>query len=440
MTTLNHYRIYCNTETAYVSKWGTEEPTVCPNDPGHSINTDSITVVESIAPHETTVVNFPHTAFGEMLMAEMTPLLQLGFTYNLLPQITVTDVTGSGTVTHADQMVVASTGAATNSSARLGSLIPVKYRPGQGVLLRFTGLFSPGVAGNTQMIGGFDSVNGMGFGYDGTDFGVFRRRAGTTNWVAQTAWNIDKLDGTGPSGITIDFSAGFGNVFQIEFQVGFGGIIYKVENPGIARFTTVHVEAYANTATVPSLTTASFPMRLESNNTTNNTDILVKSASLMGAVEGKVLYTGPQFSGTWSNQSVANNSESMVAGFRVKTTFNGITNRTIHYATSFFAASGTTDKPQILRFRKGVTFTSPVWTDTYTGQSIMEQLTGGTWNNDGYVVYSRPIAGKGDPTAIEIVINENSWKGYPGDVFIITLEGINGTGTSTGSLNWLEDQ
>jgi hypothetical protein len=43
---LKKYRFFCITEDILKYVWGTSEPTECPDDPGHSINTDSITIIE----------------------------------------------------------------------------------------------------------------------------------------------------------------------------------------------------------------------------------------------------------------------------------------------------------------------------------------------------------------------------------------------------------
>lgn len=47
MTEVNHYRLDCQTD-GYVYVWDTVEPTVCPNDAGHTIN-PPIVVVESVS-------------------------------------------------------------------------------------------------------------------------------------------------------------------------------------------------------------------------------------------------------------------------------------------------------------------------------------------------------------------------------------------------------
>lgn len=119
------------------------------------------------------------TAFGEILSAELTPIVQLQFPYNINTEIVDTRANQSGTVTQASNMAHLSTAAATYSSAQLLSKDHIKYNPGEGGLVRFTGVFTIGVVGSTQIIGIGDSGDGYFFGYNGADFGVLRRKGGT---------------------------------------------------------------------------------------------------------------------------------------------------------------------------------------------------------------------------------------------------------------------
>jgi len=48
MSTVNNYKLWCNDENIYVYTWNDEEPTVCPNVNTHSINTESISIEESV--------------------------------------------------------------------------------------------------------------------------------------------------------------------------------------------------------------------------------------------------------------------------------------------------------------------------------------------------------------------------------------------------------
>jgi hypothetical protein len=70
-------------------------------------------------------------------------------------------------------------------------------------------------------------------------------KAPTTTWIRQTDWNIDTLDGTGPSGMVLDPLKG--NVYQIGLQyLGFGEITFDIENPDTGDFTRVHEIRYPN--------------------------------------------------------------------------------------------------------------------------------------------------------------------------------------------------
>jgi hypothetical protein len=45
---INKYRIYCTTESNYVYTWNDSEPTICPNNIQHSIDDNTITIIDSV--------------------------------------------------------------------------------------------------------------------------------------------------------------------------------------------------------------------------------------------------------------------------------------------------------------------------------------------------------------------------------------------------------
>lgn len=49
MTDINRYRVYCNTESQDVYVWGAAAPTACPNNITHSINTNTITIIQGVS-------------------------------------------------------------------------------------------------------------------------------------------------------------------------------------------------------------------------------------------------------------------------------------------------------------------------------------------------------------------------------------------------------
>jgi len=70
--------------------------------------------------------------------------------------------------------------------------------------------------------GYFDDIDGMYFGEDSTGVFIQHRHGGTTDAkVYQADWNgDDKLDGSGPSGITLDLTKV--NIFRFPY-VAYGG-------------------------------------------------------------------------------------------------------------------------------------------------------------------------------------------------------------------------
>ena len=71
-----------------------------------------------------------------------------------------------------------------------------------------------------------DFTNGFYFGVDGTGKYVAYVTGGSATKVYQTNWNVDKLDGTGASGDTLNLADG--NVSQIDFTwYGYGDIEFS---------------------------------------------------------------------------------------------------------------------------------------------------------------------------------------------------------------------
>ena len=147
-----------------------------------------------------------------------------------LRDITIT--TGAGTVGSNNTEFQLSTTASGADNVALDSSGRGRYEAGlageAGIGMRL--LVAPTCA-QVARWGLFDDQNGAFFGQDTTN-GIFVdiRRAGVDTIVPQTSWNVDKLDGTGPSGATLTLSKG--NIFQIVFTwYGYGVIEFRVVIP-----------------------------------------------------------------------------------------------------------------------------------------------------------------------------------------------------------------
>lgn len=110
--------------------------------------------------------------------------------------------------------------------------------------------------------------------------------AHTEYWTYQNDFNIDKLDGTGPSGVTLDKSKL--NVYQINFRwLGAGEIRFAVEDSNNGEMIFFHHIHYSNRHTVPHIANPSLKIGyVAASLGGTGTNIIVKGASIMGAIEG----------------------------------------------------------------------------------------------------------------------------------------------------------
>ena len=140
------------------------------------------------------------------------------------------------------------------------------YQPGKSLLVLNTFVMNPKKANLRQRVGYFGADNGMYFEVDG-DTAYFVERSlslGTTTRVAQEDWNIDKLDGTGPSGVTLNSSKAEILWMDIEW-LGVGSVRMGFVIDGA--FIHCHTFHHANIIESTYITSGSLPLRYEIANT-----------------------------------------------------------------------------------------------------------------------------------------------------------------------------
>ncbi|WP_280526782.1 collagen-like protein [Clostridium bowmanii] len=170
--------------------------------------------------------------FNELRTAEKMPIIELISVYGLSNLRDITTTTGAGTVGSNNTEFQLTTTASGADSAALDSSERGRYEPGlageAGIGVR---LPAPPTGAQVARWGLFDAQNGAFFGQDVAN-GIFIdiRRAGVDTIVSQSSWNVDKLDGTGPSGATLTLYEG--NIYQIVFTwYGYGVIEFRVVIP-----------------------------------------------------------------------------------------------------------------------------------------------------------------------------------------------------------------
>jgi len=349
----------------------------------------------------------PLTAFGDLRVAELSPVFQGSFEYTVdNTDLNTNTVTSSGTVTQASAMAVMTTTTNTASTAMFESKQHAKYRAGLGGVARFTALFTSPVSATEQYIGIADETgssaafkNGFMVGYDGTSFGLHRFQNDSKTSVAQSSWD-DPLDGTGATGMTLDQTKI--NVFFIQFQyLGAGAITLWVEDDDTGEIAKVHTIDYANTNTSPSVHNPNFHFTMWVNNAATTTDLVMKSSSYAYFIEGKTsfieLHQPENSSGIKEKTTVT--TEVAIFTIRNKSTYASKTN---FIDIVFLNVSGSIEASSAnnlgnIRIVKNTTLGgSPSYSDINTSDSVIEIDTAGTTLTGGKELFADLLAGKND--------------------------------------------
>lgn len=184
--------------------------------------------------------------FNELAVIEKTTVIELKSIYGYSIERDNKTETGSGTVTNAigDREYNLNISAA-GDVARLESIERGRYIAGKsaeyGIGVRTQ---SATYTGDTEAIwGAINNNDGMYFGKDSTGNFIEILDNATPTRIYQSSWNVDKLDGTGKSGLTLDTTAG--NVYNVQFTwYGYGVMDFVIYIKSILGLKKVVVHRY----------------------------------------------------------------------------------------------------------------------------------------------------------------------------------------------------
>lgn len=227
MDSISKYRLYCNTESSVVYTWDSKIPALCPNNSSHTIDSDSIVIVDSISNKALKINNFQKSSFDEIEVAIKTKVIDIKPSFGLS---NIRDIY-TGTVTNdsdGSQTIISVTNAYDISSVITRE--HGRYSSGNGAECGI-GLLLPFDLVNDQTLkwGLFDSVNGFYFKKTLDNFYVCLMSNGVETAVAQSSFNRDSSDGSGSSGSTLNLSKG--NIFRITYSwYGYGSINFSYQS------------------------------------------------------------------------------------------------------------------------------------------------------------------------------------------------------------------
>lgn len=181
-------------------------------------------------------------------------------------------ISGSGTSSiHSQQKASTEMIVSLNTAGRRvrQTFMRFNYQPGKSTLVFLTGTLGAigGGVGITRAMGMYDDNNGIFMKDDeGVVKAVIRSKtsgAVVDNEVAQSAWNLDKFDGTGPSGVTLDVTKS--QIVLIDFEwLGVGRVRIGFVINGIPYYC--HEFNHSNINSGVYMSTPNLPIRYEIEN------------------------------------------------------------------------------------------------------------------------------------------------------------------------------
>ena len=140
----------------------------------------------------------------------------------------------------------------------------MSYQPGKSLLIFNTFVMETQTENLEQRVGTFDANNGIFFEDTGTGYQIVRRTytsgSAVDNDVAQANWNGDKLDGTGPSGYTLDPTKA--TILFTDYEwLGMGSVRVGFIIDG--KYIVAHTFLNANNLDTVYMQTANLPIRYE---------------------------------------------------------------------------------------------------------------------------------------------------------------------------------
>ena len=181
---------------------------------------------------------------------------------------TATAVSGSTTFDANEGLINLGVTAASGSEVIRETTKVFSYQPGKSLLVLNTFVMNAAKTGLRQRVGYYGASNGYYLEQNDSAVSFVERSSVSgslvNNPVAQANWNVDPMDGSGPSGITLDLTKAQILFMDLEW-LGVGTVRIGFIIDG--NYYVCHRFNHANLITSTYITTASLPLRYEITNT-----------------------------------------------------------------------------------------------------------------------------------------------------------------------------
>jgi hypothetical protein len=393
-------------------------------------------------------IDAPIDAFGRVRVSDPVTVFDAGHQYNVNPLVWETIVAGDGAVSHLPNESSASLttgGTVADSKATIQTKVYHRYQPGKSQLVLCTGVFGAATANVRRRYGYFDADNGLFFEQTSAGMHVVVRSKASGSVVDsrinQTAWNLDKLDGTGASGITIDWTKA--QIFLIDLEwLGVGRVRFGIVLGGAIVY--VHEVTHVNALSGVYMTSANLPVRAE----VENTDTTAAAATMKQICTSVISEGGQEddraflFSAGNGITDIAVTTRRNVLIVRPKLLFNSLTNRGQVVPSEIALVSDENAYYEIVL--NGTLGGSPSYTSA-NDASIAEYdvagttVTGGTVVATGFVTVAgnqaTGVGNNGLLGRLPLVLNA---AGTVADTLSVVVTSFSGTANVSASVTWRE--
>ena len=208
-----------------------------------------------------------------------------------------------------------------------------RYQPGKSQMILMTFVLAPVRQYVEQRIGYFDGDNGIYLEILDTDGEPYITRrtftsgAAVDNRVARADWNVDRLDGTGDSGISIDWTQSQILIIDLEW-LGTGRVRVGFVVNGLIFYA--HAFMNANRVNTVYMTTANLPVRyeIEVSGQVTGTYSMQQMSAMVASEGGFELERGiPMAVDMQATGTLSITTRRPILTIRPAATFNGIVNR-----------------------------------------------------------------------------------------------------------------
>jgi hypothetical protein len=251
------------------------------------------------------------------------------------------------------------------------------YQPGKSLLIMNSFKFNEQSTGLRQRVGYFGLQNGIyvELADDGLHFvlrdgsGVSAGQEGNNTRIAQADWNVDNMDGSGPSGLTIDPTAV--QLFWIDIEwLGVGSVRCGFVING--QFIHCHSFHHSNIINQVYMTTAILPIRYEIKNTLEGSAAslsqICSTVISEGGYEmrGRPFYVANDVASGSVPKTISNTVFTPLLSLRLKSTPNRLDAVAVLKSAGIVALADTYD----IRIVKGGDLTGASWVSAASNSSI----------------------------------------------------------------------